>query len=77
MIAPEDASLLRRTYSYLTSGFPERRTSELASTFDDMEQRYAQGELGPFQDGKQGWPGWHLLRMRVYLVDQEVGFQVD
>ncbi|WFD18291.1 hypothetical protein MCAP1_000490 [Malassezia caprae] len=53
-------------------GFPERRTSELASTFDDMERRYAQGELGPFQDGKQGWPGWRLVRTRMYVVDQEL-----
>ncbi|WFD21594.1 hypothetical protein MEQU1_000249 [Malassezia equina] len=64
MIAPEDASLLRQ--------FPERRTSELASTFDDMEQLYARGELGPFQEGKRGWPGWQSVRTRMYVVEQEM-----
>lgn len=57
----------------LTTEFPERRTSELASTFDDMEQLYARGELGPFQEGKRGWPGWQSVRTRMYVVEQEVG----
>ena len=73
MIAPEDASLLRRTCFFLTSEVPDRRTSELASTFDTMERLYALDELGPFQDGKQGWPGWHHVRLRTYVVEQEVG----
>lgn len=53
-------------------GFPEQRTSELASTFKDMERRRALGELGAFRDGRSGWPGWEQARLRVYVIEQEV-----
>lgn len=73
MVAPEDASLLRRACQCPTDQeFPERRTSELASTFDEMEKLYTEGELGSFQEGKRGWPGWHQVRNRAYVVVQEV-----
>ncbi|EDP44562.1 hypothetical protein MGL_1044 [Malassezia globosa CBS 7966] len=62
--APADAALLRR--------FPEQRTSELASTFKDMERRRALGELGAFCDGFSGWPGWEQARLRVYVIEQEL-----
>ena len=53
-------------------GFPEQRTSELASTFKDMERRRALGELGAFCDGFSGWTGWEQARLRVYVIEQEV-----
>ena len=64
-VAPQDASLLRR--------FPDQRTSELASTYDDMERRYANDELGAYTDGFSGWPGWAEVRSRVHVVYQEPG----
>lgn len=56
----------------LTPGFPDQRTSEIATTFADMERRYANNELGVYQHGKHGWPGWEYVRTRMYIVEQEV-----
>ena len=58
-------------------GFPEQRTSELASTFKDMERRRALGELGAFCDGFSGWTGWEQARLRVYVIEQEVSTVFD
>ena len=65
LVAPQDAILLRR--------FPNQRTSELASTYRDMEQRYANHELGAYKDGYSGWAGWAEVRSRVHVLDQEPG----
>ena len=56
----------------LTSGFPDRRTSELAPSFAVMEARRAAGKLGPYSEGREGWTGWEEVRSRVYTVEQEV-----
>ncbi|KAI3625711.1 hypothetical protein CBS9595_001072 [Malassezia furfur] len=53
-------------------GFPDRRTSELAPSFAVMEAWRADGKLGPYSDGLEGWTGWEEVRSRVYTVEQEL-----
>lgn len=54
------------------AGFPDQRTSEIAPSFAEMEARRAAGRLGHYRDGRDGWPGWDDVRLRVYTVEQEV-----
>ncbi|KAK0530401.1 hypothetical protein OC834_003333 [Tilletia horrida] len=65
LFPPSCISMLRR--------FPNVRTSELASSCDEMDERYSQGKLGPVSEGKDGWPLWGDVRSQACELLQEAG----
>ncbi|KAE8269386.1 hypothetical protein A4X09_0g2949 [Tilletia walkeri] len=65
LFPPACASKLRR--------FPDVRTSELASSCDEMDDRLRKGELGLVSEGKAGWPLWEEARSQAIELVQEAG----
>ncbi|WFC97977.1 palmitoyl-CoA hydrolase [Malassezia yamatoensis] len=71
LLTHQKAAVESDDFRFCYAGFPDQRSSELASSYSDMEDKYAADRLGPYRDGYDGWPGWQDVRARVYTLEQE------